>query len=74
MPAAAPPRRPAVARKKAKNFRLSEQSLNLLEELERTLGDTQTGIVEEALRHFYLKTTGRKKLPDFPPRNKPEGS
>jgi hypothetical protein len=67
MPAAAR-ERPIMAPRNPKSFRLTDEAVRILEELESHLGLSQTAVVEMALRTLYRKETGRKKPPEKPGR------
>jgi predicted transcriptional regulator len=63
MPAAAPPRRPAVAKKKPTSFRLSDEAHRILDELKVSLQTSERDVVERALRELYDKDQRRRKPP-----------
>jgi predicted transcriptional regulator len=65
MPAAAPPRRPKVAKKKT-SFSISEEVDRILAELEAETGITRTSIVEMAVRDFYKKRKRQGKSKQIP--------
>jgi hypothetical protein len=77
MPAAAPPRRPAVADRqprKATSIRLTAEADRLLDELEQHLGISRSAVIEFSIREVHrLRLGGTEPEPEKKPKKRKSG-
>lgn len=52
---------PTVAKKNPTSFRLSDEAIRIISELQERFGVSQADVVEMALRELYRKETGQNK-------------